>query len=101
MGYSCLLKINFLAIYNVVFIIESQWTILQKILLCKFLFSLLGSDSVTENSVLFFPDLHDHLLQTGSGSSQGRSLPSLAVTGVKRVPRVPPGTEKGRQKTEI
>ena len=42
MGYSCLLKINFLAIYNVVFIIKSQWTILQKILLCKFLLRFLG-----------------------------------------------------------
>lgn len=42
MGYSCLLKINFLAIYNVVFIIKSQWTILQKILLCKFLLHFVG-----------------------------------------------------------
>lgn len=84
-----------------VFIIKSQWTILQKILLCKFLFSLLGSDSVTENSVLFFPDLHDGLLKTGPGLSQGRSLPSLAATGVNRVPCVPTGTVKGRQKAEI
>lgn len=48
MGYSCLLKINFLAIYNVVFIIKSQWTILQKILLCKFLLRFLGLFCSTE-----------------------------------------------------
>lgn len=48
MGYSCLLKINSLAIYNVVFIIKSQWTILQKILLCKFLFRFLGLFGWTE-----------------------------------------------------
>lgn len=42
MGYSCLLKINFLAIYNVFFIIKSQWTILQKILLCKCFLRFLG-----------------------------------------------------------
>lgn len=48
MGYSCLLKINFLAIYNVVFIIKSQWTVLQKILLCKFLLRFLGLFYSTE-----------------------------------------------------
>lgn len=42
MGYSCLLEINFLAIYSVVFIIKTQWSIVQKILLCKFLLCSLG-----------------------------------------------------------
>lgn len=48
-------------------------------------FALLGIDSVTQNSVIFPPDLHHHKLKTGL-LSQGYFLSSLVVTVVSSDP---------------